>query len=271
MANPKQIVQIIELGVAQTQPDHINVSRAIAALAQEGARARVAAAAPAALTDSSTGVAIDVFTLAAVIAPTNGLKDGVAEFAPKAGFDTAIGLVEDAHSELGVKTSALIALIGGSTAADVAAYASAAAVDDTIAAMSKALTGVTSNCVDAVTGKQQIVIARNNQAALASAINWCRTAMGLLPLTDGTGGIFDKAVGVDWASVAQVATGTAVTANGAATLTDVSTDLALDALADNVASMAAALNEMRGTVAIGPFVVATQNAHTRLVVADTTV
>lgn len=271
MAQHKQIVQIIELGVAQTQPDHINVSRALTALAQEAARSRVAAAAPAALIDSSTGTANSANALVSVGTPVQAMKDGVTEHAPKAAFDTAVGKVDNANAELATKVNALIALIGGGTAnvADVAT--NAAAATGTIAALDLALAGAATNVVAAATGTQQIVILRNNQASIASAINWCRVAMGLAPITDNSGGMFEKSQTTAWPSQDVAATAAAVTANGAMTLTDASVDAALDALADNVASMASALNQMRGTVAIGPFVIATHNAHTRLQIADTTV
>jgi hypothetical protein len=109
------------------------------------------------------------------------------------------------------------------------------------------------------------------QAALVSAINFCRVAMGLLPMTDGSGGIFTR-VAAGWDVDADVRAATAASpSNGGLTLTDASVDAALGALRNNISTMAAALNQMRGTLAIGPFVVATSNARTRLRGADVTV
>lgn len=270
MPQQRQIVNLIELGVANPQTDFKNLQHSITALAQESARTRLSGDTPTALTDSSTGVAPSGNGLAAVVTPTKGEKDGAASFPTKASFDTEIGLVQDGHQELAAKLSEFIAVLGGQMAPTVETLAGAAAADDTIAAMGKSATTGTTNVVDAKTGIQQIVAARNTQASLAAAVNWCRVACGLAPITDNSGGTFTKdgAQGA-WPTYDQAATAAAVTANGAETLTSASVDQALDTLADNVASLSAALNELTGSMELGPFVVATQNPHTRMVVSDT--
>lgn len=68
----------------------------------------------------------------------------------------------------------------------------------------------------------------------------------------------------------RAASGTSPTSGGE-TLTDASVDAALGALRDNIATLADALDQARGTLAIGPFVVATDNPRSRFVGADTTV
>lgn len=271
MAQQTQINRIIEMGVAQSGINARDLSQAIAAIAQENARARVAASAPTALTDSSGGSAASGNALVAVVTPTVVAQDGAADLAPKTGFDTAIGLLEDAHEELGAKVTELVALIAPG-AADVASFSAAAAANDTIAAISLTLTAVTAADagVEDSSGITQINTARNNQASLASAINWCRVAMGLAPITDNSGGLFTKEVATDWPAADAAATGTAAGA-GENSLTDTSVDAALTALVNNVSSMAAAVNEMRGTVAIGPFVVATNNPSWKFQQGDVTV
>ncbi len=271
MAQRTQINRIIELGVSHRQMNDHFVHDAVVALAQERARARVAAAPPAALTDSSGGTSAGApFNLAAVVTPTEATVDGVTAFSPKAGFDTATTAIEAAHKELAVKVDALLVLIAGGTG-PVIGMAAGGAANDTVEAITSALTAAATNTVAAASAKAEITKARNVQAALASAINYARVAMGLAPLTDGTGGAFNRTnAGWPVASFARAATA-ASPATGEKTLTDASVDAALGALRNNIATMAAALNQMRGTIAIGPFVVATSNARTRFLGADVTV
>jgi hypothetical protein len=272
MAQRTQVNRIIELGVSHRQMDEHLLHDAVVVLAQERARARVAAAAPVALTDSSGGTAAGLpFALAAVVTPTKGIVDGVsAIFSPKAGFDTATTAIQDAHKELAAKTQEFLTLIASASGPSFVMTAGAAA-DNTIAAITSALTAGATATLDAATGIAQITRARNVQAELASAINWCRVAMGLLPIPDNSGGIFTRNH-TGWNADNDVRAATASSpANGDASLTDATVDAALGALRNNIATMAAALNQMRGTLAIGPFVVATSNARTRLRDADVTV
>ena len=270
MPQRNQLRQQIELGVSQRQMNDHLMHDAVVALAQEAARARIAASAPTALTDSSGGTAAGGFALAAVVTPVEGVVDGATAFSPKAGFDTAITATQAGHKELASKVNELLARITGDAGVRVTMAAGGAA-NGTIEAITSALTAATSGCVEAASGKAQIVKARNVQAAIASAVNYCRVATGLASLADGSGGVFDR-VHAGWNVDADAAAATATAATtGQATLTDASADAALTALRANIASLAAAVNQLRGTLAIGPFVVATSNARTRLRLADTTV
>lgn len=269
MAQRTQLNQIIELGVSHRQMnDHI-VHDAVVALAQEAARARVAASAPTALTDSSGGIAASGFALAAVVTPSEATVDGVAQFIPKAGFDTATAAIDAGHGELSVKVNALLALIGGATG-----VAFAGTFGGTTNGTVEVITLPSKNAanpVPAATAKAELTKARNVQAALASAINYARVAMGLAPLTDGSGGLFTRTIdGWDVNDDARAATAAAASV-GAQTLNETETTAALQALKNNVASMAAAVNQMRGTIDIGPFVVATSNARGRFLGGDVTV
>lgn len=269
MPNPNQIVRIIELGVQQTSSiNHRDMMLAIAALAQEGARARVSAGTVADITDSSTGTANGGNALTAIVSPAVVAQNGVALLAPKAGFDTAIGLIEDGHRELAVKANELIALIatGSATVEDLTL---GAAANDIIAATATALTGVSAADVgvDATTGLAEINKARNNQAAIAAAINWIRVAVGLAPITDGSGGVFTRTQ-ASYPTEDAAATAAAAAALGNS-LHEVGTETALGALVDNIASMTAALTEANAP-AIGPFVVATNNPRFRFVGGDVT-
>jgi hypothetical protein len=269
MAQQNQINTIIELGVSQANVNARDQNLAIAALAQENARARVSAGSVTDLTDNSSGTAASGNALAAVVNPTTVAQDGAALLAPKAAFDTQIGLIEDAHEELGVKASEIIALIA-SGSRTVSSIDAAATADDTIAAITSALTGsaAADQGVPAADGIAQIVHARNVQATLAAAINWLRVAQGLAPITDNSGGhayISDSA----WGTIADAAaTGTAAAA-GENSLSETTVEAALAALNNNIASMAAALTEANAP-AIGPFVVATNNPRTRFSAGDVT-
>jgi hypothetical protein len=228
----------------------------------------VTAAAEAKLVDSSTGVA--TASLVAVVTPTNGTVDGVTAFSPKAAFDTAITKVQDAHEEIGQSLRTLIAIVAGSTYPLPNAITGATAADLTIAALDKVLTAGVANCVPATTAITQIVNARNNQATLCSALNFLRVAVGLAPITDGSGGVVSRSQ-TAWTLSSKATTAAATSVNGDLTLTDATTDAALTALANNIATLAAKLNEVLSNLRIGPFVVATNSARNRMVLADVTV
>lgn len=265
MAQQNQIKRIIEVGVAQANLNARDMNLAIAALAQESARARVSAGSVTDLTDNSGGTD-GTNVLVVVTTPTIVAQDGVALLAPKAAFDTQIGLIEDAHEELGVKAAEMIDLIavGSSKPASIAAAATA---DDTIAAITVALTGAATadQGVEASSGIAQIVQARNIQATLAKAVNWINVAQGLPPLTDNSGGYVIE----DYALPDAAATGTAAAA-GENSLTETSVEAALAALRNNIATLAASLATANAP-AIGPFVVATHNPNWKFNAGDVTV
>jgi hypothetical protein len=268
MAQETQITKIIELGVRQVPSDHRNTLLAIAALAQENARARVAAGSVTDITDNSGGTA--AAALAAVTMPSVVTQDGAVEMVPKGPFDTRMGLVEDAHEELGVKASEIIQLIakGSKSVANISAAASA---DGTIASITVPFTGTTTinTGVDAVNALEQLALARNVSATICAAVNWVRVAQGLPPITDNSGGVAYLDSATAWGPLPDAAaTGPAVIA-GERSLDVATTEAALGALRNNIATMAAALTEANAP-AIGPFVVATQNAATRFKTGDVT-
>jgi hypothetical protein len=267
MAQRNQIKQIIELGIAQANVNAVDLNSAVAALAQENARARVDAASVADLTDNSGGT--PGVGLAAVVTPTVVAQDGVALLAPKTAFDTQIGNIQNAHQELIAKTNAFIAAIapGSRTLGTIAA---ATAADGTIAAITALLTGsaAADQGVEDATGIAQIVQARNIGSTICAAINWVRVAQGLAPITDNSGGNGYYSNTAYGPNPNAAATGTAVPAGGLS-LTEVSVENALGALRNNIATMAAALAEANAP-AIGPFVVATHNPRTRWSFGDVT-
>ena len=269
MAQDNQLKRVIELGVSQANNNARDLTLAIAALAQENARARVGADSITDLTDSTDGTAGTA--LVPVVTPTIATVAGTTSMAPKAAFDTQIGIIEDAHRELAVKANEMIdAIVPGSTITKVEDLTSGAAANDTMAEITAALTGTATagEGVDANTGIREINTARNNQSAVCAAINWCRVAQGLAPISDNSGGVFTKTAAL-YQTTDAVATATAAVAN-ANSLTDATVDAALAALRNNISTLADALTDANAP-AIGPFVVATNNAQTRFATGDVTV
>ena len=266
MPQRTQIKRIIELGVAQVNLNAVDTGLALAALAQENTRNRIAAAAIGATADASGGTADPNYTLGAIVTPTTGTVNGADTFADKTGFDAAITSLNGSHATIRDAVNAVLAAIQGG-----AAYGRQVQDPGVAAAAIAAITplaGATAGAVDSATAIQQLVTARNNQASLAGAINYCRVASGLEPLRDGSGGKFTKSI-TAYPMALQDATGAGLTGSGTS-LSLEGTNLALTAIADNIASMVAAVNEVASAPDIGPFVVATHNPHTRWPVGNTT-
>lgn len=263
MAQRTQLKNLIEVGVSQIQENYHLLQDAVVALAQESARTRLDAANITALTDNSTGT--PAASLVAV--PIGVLAENPASAPTKASFDTQMALVRDAHLELSTKINAAIAVVAGASAR-VVRNTNGTAVDGTIAAIA-AFTNGTDDTVDFATGNAQIVVARNNQAAICAGLNYLRTALGVAPVTDGSGGVFNTSA-TEYVTVNPAATGAAADDAGDDTMTAASALAALNALKNNLATLAARTNEILGTLAIGPFVVATQNPRTRFKAADVT-
>jgi hypothetical protein len=110
---------------------------------------------------------------------------------------------------------------------------------------------------------------RNNQASICAGLNYLRIALGVAPVTDNTGGRY--VVGdMHYPNEDALATGAAAANPGDASVTAASASAAMTALKNNISTLAARTNELRGTLAIGPFVVATMNPRTRFKLADVT-
>lgn len=265
----KQLLRVIELGVSSANMNSVDQVRAIAALAQEAARNRVEAASLTDIAaDNSTGSADTDGILAAITLPTATTADGVILMAPKAGFDTAIGVIADNQADIAEVLNTVLATVGSPRSVDHSDIA--ADPDGTLAAVTSALTGVAdTTCLDAATGRARLRTLANNTSALAGAINYAAIALGMLPLTDNTGGTFSINADGSTDLVDAAASGTAVT-TGADSLPEVATETALAALTDSLATMAAWVSAMVGVTAAngGPLVVATSNAGTRFKDAD---
>lgn len=263
MAQRTQLKQVIELGVQQIQANYHLLQDAVVALAQESARTKLDAANLTVITDSTTGT--PAASLVAV--PVGVLAVNPASAPTKSSFDTQMGLVEDAHEELRGKINAAIAIVAGPNARVIDTMAGA--TPDNTAAAIAAFTNGTDDTVDFATGNAQIVVARNNQAAICAALNYLRVALGVAPVTDGSGGVFSVSA-TEYDTTDAAATGAAAADPGDETMTAASAAAAMTALKNNISTLIARTNECLGTLAIGPFVVATSNPRTRFVAADST-
>jgi hypothetical protein len=288
MSQRTKLPFITQLGVQRVQWDHVMTQDAITALAQELARQRLkaatsigidtsadpvepVAAAIGALTDSTGGTADTDYDLAAVVTPTIGIVDGVTAFSPKAGFDTAVSAINNAHFELADRVNEMLhAILGFDNDGPVYITGmSGTSPDGTIGAITSALTAATSGCVEAAGGIREINKMRNYQSTLVAAINFLRVAIGLEPLQDGVGGFVasdEERLGWDVDDLNGSSTGTAAT-SGQQTLTDATVDAALGAVRNNISTLALALNDMRGDLGFGMGVVATSAPSTRRIFA----
>lgn len=274
MKPPNQINKVIELGVMSTDPVMKPFQQAVIALAQQQARIKVKAALTAttiaALTDNGGGTASAATPpeVKAGVMPTATVMDGVALYAPKAGFDTAVAALYAAQQELGAKITSLKPFIDPTR--DVSVFAGTN--DGTIAAITVALTGVADTTgVAAASALTQLMRLRNNFAALTAATNYQRVAVGLAPIADLTGGALDMTDPAVWPGVATASTASAVT-TGAASLPEVATETILGVFRDNVKTLSTAINQIINVndANLGPFVVATDRARTKFRAADIT-
>jgi hypothetical protein len=257
MSRYDQIPNVLEVPLSQSYHDPIFIDRALAALAQSQTRANVkaavTAAALAALTNSTGGTPGS--TVAALVTPTPVVADGTTLYTPKAGFDTAIAAIRDAHQEIVARTNVLIGYIAGSLYTTVRALTGATAADGTIGAISSALTGSATAAVPAADAIAQIVALRNTEASLTAAVNFVRVSLGMATLPDNSGGVFDV-TNAHWATYDSATTGTGVGAahENVLALTDVNTLLGV--IKNNIATLAKYLNDAIAITAAGPIVVA---------------
>lgn len=270
MPNKNQITDIIELGVQQVGGDFRNQQLAIAALAQENARKRVAAANITNMVDNSGGTASAVGLVPIpplVVVPQDGVTPLVMQSAagPNMGF-TMIGLME-----LAVKTNAFIDAIAPGSPPINYRTANPPPNNGAIPPIPPSVSSTVAPD-EGMLAKEFVPVINgyiNFASILASAINWVRVAQGLAPISDMSGGTFTK-LQHEWGQDWYVSGATKITASaGEDAITAASFISTFLALRDNLATLAAALTQANAP-AIGPFVVATNNARTRLSAGDVT-
>ena len=204
--------------------------------------ARLAAASLTDLTDNGTGAAADG-TMGEVPVPTAGYTDVATASAPKAGFETALGLIRDALTELAGQIVNVKALIPCS---DLVNNIGGAAPDLTIAAMTKTVTAASSSIVAFSTGSILMKAYRDYLFQLAIETNRVAAACGQTPL------IISGQLAEQVASPLPVLgtdTGTAVSGTLASGVSKVSADAFLTALADGVKEISTVLNACTGGTA----------------------
>jgi hypothetical protein len=123
----------------------------------------------------------------------------------------------------------------------------------TIPAQDKTLTAVSSNCLDKVTGNARLATIRSNMHLLGIAANRILTAVGAALLVNsvasGAPGTQSQPAsndGIITLAAAGTATGTAVDGTLGSTLADADVDAQLTIIANNIATIALALNDVTG-------------------------
>jgi hypothetical protein len=219
------------------------------------AKIRVAAAVVATtlanLTDSSGGAAADG-TLNAIPVPAAGFTEAATASAQKAGFETALGTVKNAITELAAKVVALKAIV---PATDLANNVGGTAANGTIDAITVTLTAVNTSIVSFATGSVVMKNVRNYLYTLAIEVNKLCVALGVTPVVIAQG---------EWSAVAtplaalSTDTGTAVDGTAASGVSKAAGDAFLAACAAATKELATKINALHAVtnpVAV-PFVAA---------------
>lgn len=220
--------------------DDEGLSSVIRKVAQDLARTRISSISD--LTDNSTGVGVYPAALAAQSGSSvAAFTETSTASAPKAGFDTAIGKVGDAMAVIAEHINKINAPLGLPLVVDNTG--GAVATSGTIPALDKALTAVSSNCLDVVTGRLRLETIKVNIARLSGCANRIAVAIGEPKLTmTALGEGFDGSSTLD----AIADSGTAVDGTAASTIADTVVDAELDTIADNIATIAGFLNAIFG-------------------------
>jgi hypothetical protein len=219
------------------------------------AKTRVAAAVVATtlanLTDSSGGAAANG-TMDVIPVPAAGFTEAATASAQKAGFETALGTVKNAITELAAKVVALKAIV---PATDLVNSVGGASVNGTIEAITVSLTAVNTSIVSYATGSGVMKNVRNYLYTLAIEVNKLCVALGVTPIVIAQG---------EWSAVAtplaalSTDTGTAVDGTAASGVSKAAGDAFLAACAAATKELATKINALHAvtTPAAVPFVAA---------------
>lgn len=205
------------------------------------AKTRVAAAVVATtlgdLTDNGGGASANG-TLNVIPVPAAGFTEAATASAQKAGFETALGTVKNALTELAAKVVALKAFV---PATDLANNVGGTAADGTIAAITVSLTAVNTSIAAYSTGSVVMKNVRNYFYTLGIEVNKLCVALGVTPLTIEQG---------EWSAVAaplaalSVDTGTAVDGTAASGISKAAGDAFLAACAAATKELSTKLNAL---------------------------
>jgi hypothetical protein len=266
MGQQRQIVRVIELGVAQVNINARDIGLALAALAQEAGRTRVGAATIADIIDNSGGTAAEQVSIVSIPTGVGQVTDmGAPTLATMNAF---IASAYAGQAEIAAKTnSVLLALTGAGTRAVTYTGSTADGTLGAVTDLTVAGNGAGASVAESVAAMMAL---RSNFAALTGAVNFARIAVGLAPIEDRSGGMFTKTL-TAWEMEEPA---TAVAATGFDQSAAFGTSLAMSGVAltvkNNIATLAAAIDETTNASGIGPFVVATHNPATRMMQADVT-
>jgi len=205
-------------------------------LAQDNAAIKLQTAGITDFTDNSTGVA--AAALVAMATPSAAYDGSSSGASPTAGFNTAADGLEDAFAVMADHLNRARGRIGLPL---LSWTTGAIATGGTIPSITKALTTTSgATAIDYTTGLARMVAVRGNVRILAKALNELLTAVGSAKITDGSTGEFD---GMAMGAVADATGGTGAPA-GTTSISDTVMDAFLDAVANNIASMAYAYNNI---------------------------
>jgi len=194
------------------------------------------------LTDSSGGTAEDPLATAGVAFPL--FQDGGTDSAPKAGWDAEIPKIDNNFADLALRANLLLERFDISPLIDSTtgtANTTLEVIDDTLTAVD----GTGANSLENVTANATKVNVDNNVSTLMVEVNRLAPLFGVPTRTDNFGGTVSttKTLVLTGTSGAGVDNGAAAT--GCA---DAAVDAWLDRVTDALATMAAMLNAMTGTL-----------------------
>jgi len=193
------------------------------------------------LTDNSGGSASEAV---AAMGTITGYTTAGTDLSPKADWDTEVPKWRNNFADLTARINELRAYNSLSTIVD----GSGGTANTTVEVVSVDLTavdGVGNTGLDAASALTTWNAVKNNVATLVAAINELCPYYGVGTLTDGSGGTAASA------TVAMAASGTGVDGTALSGVADTEVDANLVTLADAFATMAAKLNAMTGTTAVG--------------------
>ena len=210
-------------------PDHL--AAIIRGLAVDVIQMKIEAADVGSFTDNSTGT-----TGAALVdltVPTEPFDATEAGGAQLAGFDTAMGKLENAMAVLAQKLN----LVRAVADLDPVIYEGTVAVAGTIAALDKTITAASgAGTVSFTTGSDRMAMARLGLQRLVSAWNETMTAAGMPVLANLAGAFAPSPLIIPTIPAAEAS------ADGADAISKAAADAFFTAAADNVATLAADFN-----------------------------
>ncbi len=189
------------------------------------------------LTDNTSGTASA--TLAALTLPSAFTVTGT-DAAPKAGFDTVIGVIANNFSDV---TSAINSIIAYNAYDEIDPLVdnSGGTANTTLAAMGDltAVNGSGNNAVSQSTARTRLTNVRNNFATVVATLNLLSDKYGLEPITDSSGGTASASN-----TLAGVASATAAGVDGtsSSTLANADVNAFLAICRNSFASIAARIN-----------------------------